>query len=213
MGPDERLARNEALVRAHLLRDVEDGAKFLEAKASTLFTGLGGILLNPLAGAAAKHLGHDQVVKRAHKRVDHVLAAARVHDAGHDVIDEHFHRYLAEDEAYQRAEPRHPRYAELRGHIRDGYFARVEPLALMVHHGMGSSYAEVCRSVYPSRPQAQVHVERECAASEAIIVLAETEPQLLKAPAVLRPQLLGIMKETYSWYRGRMHRMLDEVYG
>jgi hypothetical protein len=213
VGPDERKARNEALVRAHMVRDVEEGARFLEQRAGTLFTGLSGMLLNPLAGAAAKHLGHDAVVKRAHKRLDHVLAAARQHDAGHAVIDEHFHRYLADDEAYARADPHHPRFAELRGHIRDGYFARVEPIALMLHHGMGSTYHEVVRSVFPSRPQAQASVERECAASEAIIVLAETEPQLLRAPAMLRPQLLGIMRETYSWYRGRMHRTLDEVYG
>ncbi|MCA1813908.1 MAG: hypothetical protein LC624_08150 [Halobacteriales archaeon] len=213
MSQPERMARNEAIVRQQMQRDVEEGAKFLEQRAGALFTGLGGLLLNPLAGAAAKHLGHDQVVKRAHRRLDHVIAAARLHDAGHDVIDDHFHKYLAEDEAYARADPKHPRFSELRGHIRDGYFARVEPIALMVHHGMGSSYGELMRSVCPSRPQAQSHIERECQASEAIIVLAETEPQLLRAPAMLRPQMLGILRETYTWYRGRMHRTLDEVYG
>lgn len=210
----EQLARNEALVRTKVQVELDRGARFLEQRVGAMFGGLPGLFLNPLAGAAYRTVGRDEIVRRARHQVDILLAAARDHGTRPEVIfDGHLTRYLAQDEVSARANPRHRRFPELEGLVREVYVARVEPLSLLLHRGIGEDYGDLVRSVWPMRDGAQRIVEREFLYSDRILALAREERDLITGPPLVRREVGGVLKDAYAWYKATMQRTLDEVYG
>jgi hypothetical protein len=208
-----QLDRNEAILRAKVALELDRGARFLEQRVEHLFTGFPGMLLNPLAGAAYRAVGRDEIVRRATFQLDTILAAARTHGEKPEAIfDGHLTTYLSHDEAYVRANRRHPRYQELEGLLREVYVARVEPVSLLMHKGIGESYPDLVRSVFPSRAAATNLLQREFLYSDRIMVMAEREHGLLHMPPFVGHDVLRLLREAYDWYKDRAMRSLDGVY-
>jgi hypothetical protein len=208
-----RLARNEALLRAKVLHELDLCTRFLEARVARMFDGVAGLLLNPLAGLAYRSVGREEVVRRAGRQVDAILAAARTHGERPEAIfDGHLTAYLRHDEVHARANRGHARFPELEGLLREVYVARVEPVSLLLHRGMGAGYPDLVRSVFPHREAAQRVLEREFLHADRILVMAHDEPGLLHAPPLVRREVFHVLRDTHEWYKARMVRSLDEVY-
>lgn len=210
---EEHLARNEAILRAKVAVELDKGTRFLEQRVQCMFPGTLGAFLNPLLGMAYRTVGREEILRRAHTQVDIVLDAARAHgQAPATIFDGHLTRYLEHDEAFARANRRHARYQELEGLLREIYVARVEPVSLLLHQGMGDSYSDLVRSVFPNRDAARRVVEREFLYTDALFALAREERDLLHAPPLVRREVFEVLKDTYGWYKGRVQGSLDEVY-
>jgi hypothetical protein len=212
-GRDDQRARNEALLRAKVLVELDKGARFLEQRVQHMFPGMAGMLLNPLAGLAYRTIGREEIVRRANQQLDIILAAAHAHGATPEAIfDGHLTRYLQADEAWARANRAHPRFPELEGLLKEVYVARVEPVSMMLHRGVGDTYPDLVRSVFPNRAHAAQLLEREFVYADRILVLAQSEPNLLHAPPLVKREVLGVLRDAYGWYKGAMHRSLDDIY-
>lgn len=213
-GKEELLARNEAILRSRVAIEVSRGAHFLEARVGNLFGGLAGLFLNPVAAAAYRAVGRDEVVRRAQRQVDVLLAAARDHGERPEAIfDGHLTTYLRHDEAWARADHRHPRFPELEGLVREVYVCRVEPLSLLLHRGLGEDFDDLVRSVWPRRDAAERILERESLYSERLFALAHEERDLLSVPALVRRDVGAALRDAHGWYQGALRRSVDEVYG
>lgn len=209
----QHLARNEALLRAKVLTELDKGARFLEERVQPMFTGFGGLLLNPLALLAYRAVGRDEIVRRAQRQLDAILAAAHTHGERPEAIfDGHLTAYLQHDEAWTRAHKAHARFPELEALLREVYVARVEPASLMLHRGMGDTYHDLVRSVFPTRDGAARVVEREFLHADRVMVLAHDEPGLVWAPPLVRREVFRVLRDAYDWYKASVHRSLDEVY-
>lgn len=208
------MARNEAILRAKVQVELDRGARFLEQRVGRMFGGLPGMFLNPLCGLAYRSVGREEIVRRAQQQVDILLGAAKDHGPRPEAIfDGHLTRYLAQDEVNARANRRHRRFPELEGLVREVYVARVEPLSLLLHRGIGEDYPDLVRSVWPMRDGAHRIVEREFLYSDRILALAREERDLILGPPLVRREVGDVLKDTYAWYKAAMHRTLDEVYG
>lgn len=209
----EALARNEAILRAKVLQELDKGSAYLEQRVQRMFGGVSGLLLNPLAGMAFRTVGRDEVVRRAHRQLDTLVAAARAHgETPEAIFDGHWDRYRAHDEAWARANKAHGRFQELEGLLREVYVARVEAVSSLLHQGEGATYRDLVRSAFPSRDTAERILEREFVYADRVLVLAEQEHSLLHAPPLVRRELLMVLRDTYAWYKANVHRSLDEVY-
>jgi hypothetical protein len=214
LARQELLARNEAILRAKVLVELDRGARFLEHRVQRMFTGFTGMLLNPVAGAAFRAVGRDEIVVRAQRQLDALIAAARTHGERPEAIfDGHLTAYLQHDEAWARANRHHPRHAELEGLLREVYVARVEPVSLLLHRGLGDTYNDLVRSVFPDRASAARLLEREFVYADRILGMAEREQGLLGCPPLVRREVFGVLRDTYRWYQGCVQANLDEVYG
>lgn len=214
LGKEELLARNEAILRSRLGVDMARGAQFLEGRVGHLFGGLAGLLLNPVASAAYRAVGRDEILRRAQRQVDVLLAAARDHGSRPEAIfDGHLTSYLRHDEAWARADRRHPRFPELEGLVREVYVCRVEPLSLLLHRGLGEDFEDLVRSVWPSRDAAMRAVEREFLYADRIFALAHEERGLISAPPFARHEVGRVLRDTYDWYKATLRRSVEDVYG
>jgi hypothetical protein len=210
---EEQLARNEAILRAKVQVELDKGARFLEARVQGMFPGLAGLVLNPLAGMAYRSIGRDEIVRRAHRQLDTIIAAARTHGATPEAIfDGHLTAYLKHDEAWARANRRHARFPEMEGLLKEVYVARVESVSALLHRGMGDSYRDIVRSVFPVRAMAEQTLAREFVYADRILILAHDEPGLMWAPPLVRREVFDVLREGYEWYKGSVHRSLDEIY-
>lgn len=213
LAREQQLARNEAILRGKVRVELDKGARFVESRVQCMFPGLTGMLLNPLAGMAYRTVGREEIVRRAHRQLDTLLAAARTHGATPEAIfDGHLTKYLEHDEAYARANRGHPRFQEMEGLLKEVYVARVEAASALLHKGFGESYHELVRSVFPLRPMAEQVLEREFVYADRILVMAHDEPGLMWAPPLVRREVFKVLRDGYEWYKGSVHRSLDEIY-
>lgn len=213
LSREQHLARNEAILRAKVLVEMDKGARFLEQRVARMFPGLAGLFLNPLASLAFHAVGREEIVRRASAQADILLQAARDHGRRPEAVsDGHLTRYLQHDEAFARANRRHPRFPELEALVREIYVARVEPASMLLHRGMGETYNDLVRSVYPSKDHARRVVDREFLHGDRLFHLVREERDLLHAPPLVRREVFDVLRDTYDWYKATVHRNVDDVY-
>jgi hypothetical protein len=213
LARQEHLARNEAILRTRIQVELDRGGRYLEQRVQCMFGGFTGLLLNPLAGMAFRTVGRDEIVRRAHRQLDCLIAAARTHGERPEAIfDGHLTAYLEQDEAWARANRHHPRFPEMEGLLKEVYVARVEGASALLHKGIGHDYGTIVRSVFPVRAMAEQVLEREFTYADRVLVLAHDEPTLMWAPPLVRREVFKVLREGYEWYKGCVHKSLDEIY-
>ena len=205
--------KNFKIIRERLDYELELGFKYVDNKVAHLYSGVFGLLVNPIVKFFYTFIARDAIVKRARKQLDVIFQCAGEYDGRNldKIVDEHFEEYLQTEEVYIRGNRNHPKFREVKKLEREVFKGRLEPIAMLLD-GDGETYEELTRSIFPKRGEAEKYCWKQFELADKLIQMVKGERNLVRIPSVIRTEVFAILDSGYAFAKKTLKEQLDGTY-
>jgi hypothetical protein len=210
----QKREKNIALINGRLDRELKRGSEYMDYKVAHMYSGVFGMIVNPLVSLIYKFAARESIIKRAQRQLDLIVSCASKYNGKNldALVDEHLEEYLNTEEAYVRGNRNHKKFPEVKKILRSAFRARLAAVTEILD-GEGETYDDLARSVFPKREQSEKLCNEQLEIAEKLIVMLDEEKDLVRIPSLIRKEVLTMLRSGFEWYKKTLKEELEEMYG